>query len=482
MVRILLLLIPILGVIDASYLSWLSATRTSECFGGHCAAVIGSSYGKFFGIPVATLGLSVYLLLSYLAIRFYSGAHHLLKWILRISGVGSVVSVYFLYVQKFVLELWCPYCVLSAILMFSLCGLAWSHRKETSKEEKGDATDLITAFLVCFTMSIGLYQLLFVGDELWYHYDKSTGDLEVAEVGPTTYSLDEIDAAIGLPITKLKESLYEKRLDFLKQKLIEMAALDSEQSTRSFLQKRLQGVLKKPTEAELQVYFDKEVKSRYPAETFERTRSTIERKMLQERQKSALTQLIVELQKEYQFNVNLPKPSRLSIRSNPRGEITIGSPSAPVQIIEFSDFECPACKTMYHRISDAMAKHPGKIKWTYRHLPLQHIHKGSKDKAIAATCAYNMGEFDLYAGRLFTDQTPATSAELISYATELGLDRSAFLKCLKSGEGEALLAEDVKEAIRLGISSTPTVIINQKIWTSFPSDHEWKEIISQAEM
>jgi protein-disulfide isomerase/uncharacterized membrane protein len=145
-----------------------------------------------------------------------------------------------------------------------------------------------------------------------------------------------------------------------------------------------------------------------------------------------------------------------------------GKADAPVTIVEFSDFECPACA---HAFSDlrALARSRPDVRLVFRHFPLdracnpgmeQQLHPDACLAAAAAECAGQLGRFWEYHDKLFDHQKALDRDSLFRYARELGLDIATFRSCLDDPATMDRIAADVAAATRLGVESTPTIFIN----------------------
>lgn len=117
------LIAAIIGALDSTYLTWikLSHNETSCAPGlGDCFTVNTSTYSEIYGIPVAVFGLATYL--TIIAILIYEPRVNFLKEnatlaLFGISLIGVLYSIYLSYLEEFVLHAWCPYCILSAIVI-----------------------------------------------------------------------------------------------------------------------------------------------------------------------------------------------------------------------------------------------------------------------------------------------------------------------------------------------------------------------------
>jgi protein-disulfide isomerase len=152
-----------------------------------------------------------------------------------------------------------------------------------------------------------------------------------------------------------------------------------------------------------------------------------------------------------------------------------GNPNAPVKVVEFSDFECPFCKSFHptmKRIMDEYGK-DGKVAWIYRHFPLDEIHSKARKEAQAAECANELGgntAFWAFANRLFEIAPSNNRLDLKllpQIAQEIGLDRTKFESCLagdaRGGKYAAHIEANAQDAVASGATGTPySLVIDAK--------------------
>ncbi|MBI5357079.1 DsbA family protein [Candidatus Collierbacteria bacterium] len=143
-----------------------------------------------------------------------------------------------------------------------------------------------------------------------------------------------------------------------------------------------------------------------------------------------------------------------------------GNESAPVTVVEFSDFQCPACRSASATLDGLLAKHDGKIKFIYRHFPLTPIHKNSMAASIASEAAGEQGKFWEYSKALFEKQDAweklgSPQDLFINLAKEVGV---ADLDKFKNGIGKQLrrdmILADMSLGNQLGVNATPTFFVN----------------------
>ena len=139
-----------------------------------------------------------------------------------------------------------------------------------------------------------------------------------------------------------------------------------------------------------------------------------------------------------------------------------GDPEAKVTIVEFSDFNCPACKGAVQVVDRILNEYNGKVKIVFKNYPLAS-HEGSFEAAMAAECAHEQGRFWDYHDKLFQNQGSFTPLNLKVYAAELGLDRDKFNQCLNSGKYEEEVRDDIRDGNQIGIKGTPTFLVNGRV-------------------
>jgi protein-disulfide isomerase len=164
-----------------------------------------------------------------------------------------------------------------------------------------------------------------------------------------------------------------------------------------------------------------------------------------------------------------------------------GSPTAPLWVIEVSDFQCPYCKQWhdqtYNTFLDQYVK-TGKVRLAYVNFPLQsHVH--AWPAAEAAMCAGAQGKFWPMHDALFTTQTqwetltsPATVFDSLAKAS--GVEMRSWRDCVSSGKMKPLIAADQDRASRAGANATPTFMIGDKILPGAQPIEDLRRVIDSA--
>ena len=143
------------------------------------------------------------------------------------------------------------------------------------------------------------------------------------------------------------------------------------------------------------------------------------------------------------------------------GAPTLGSASAPIGMIEYSDFQCPFCRSFAIETLPLLKEryiHSGKLLFAFRHRPLTTIHPLAYKGSEAAECAARQNKFWQMHDQLFRKQPDFDVDLLGTWAERVGVEKSAFETCLH-GQAVSRVSADSSEAAALGISGTPEFII-----------------------
>jgi protein-disulfide isomerase len=155
-----------------------------------------------------------------------------------------------------------------------------------------------------------------------------------------------------------------------------------------------------------------------------------------------------------------PESARIPVRAVGPSR---GPGDAPVVIVEFSDFQCPYCRTVVPTVKQVLERNPSTVRWVFRDFPIATIHPTAPKAHEAARCAGAQGKFWEYHDLLFERPARQTDALLKGYADELKLDATAFAACLDGGKFAAAVQADLEEGTDLGVTGTPTFYINGRM-------------------
>ena len=162
-----------------------------------------------------------------------------------------------------------------------------------------------------------------------------------------------------------------------------------------------------------------------------------------------------------------------------------GNREAKVVLMEYSDFECPACRSYYLVVRQIMEEYGDRVAFVYRHFPLTGIHANAEFAARAAEAAGKQGKFWEMHDLLFEKQSEwsksAKAPEMFeSYAKLLDLNVEQFVIDWKSKEVKNFVSAQRVHSLKSGLQGTPTFFINGKQIQNPDSVEQFRKIISEA--
>lgn len=142
-----------------------------------------------------------------------------------------------------------------------------------------------------------------------------------------------------------------------------------------------------------------------------------------------------------------------------------GPVGAPIVIVEFADFECPACGAMRPVLEEVIAAHPDKIRFFYKHYPLG-MHPNAEKAARAAVAAMRQGKFWEMHHLLFENQTQLSIENVEKLAQSIGLDLAKFRQDRDSEATADFVAKNRKQGEALNLTGTPSIFIDGRKFES----------------
>ncbi|MCU7843864.1 MAG: DsbA family protein [Candidatus Thiodiazotropha sp. (ex Monitilora ramsayi)] len=154
-----------------------------------------------------------------------------------------------------------------------------------------------------------------------------------------------------------------------------------------------------------------------------------------------------------------PKTAKVSIKDSR----SMGSPDAPVTVVEFTDYQCPYCLRFVQQTFPKLKKayiDTGKVRWIVKDLPLG-FHKHARKAAQAAHCAGDQDKYWEMHRMLFANAKKLEETNLPKYAQQIDLDMSAFNSCLSGTQHLAKIDESSRNAGGAKITGTPTFVVGK---------------------
>ena len=155
-----------------------------------------------------------------------------------------------------------------------------------------------------------------------------------------------------------------------------------------------------------------------------------------------------------------------------------GSKTAPVQLVVFSDFECPFCGRVNPTIDQVKKQYGDKVAVAFKHFPLS-FHKNAEPAAVASLAAHKQGKFWEMHDKLFENQRALSRNDFVSYAKDLGLDVGKFEKDLDDPSLKQWVKDDMAEGSKVGVRGTPATFINGRMVSGAQPFEAFKTVIEE---
>lgn len=296
-----------------------------------------------------------------------------------------------------------------------------------------------------------------------------------AKIGSETITMAQVDEAAAAGLFEARQAMYEARAQALDQmineRLVKEEAARRSMSEEDMLKQELQDKATPPTDAEIEAFYN-ENKAMMRGELAE-LKPRIAQHLQQEKMGARAQEFIGGLRDKAGVEIIL-EPPRVDVAAgdSPRW----GKADAPIEIIEFSDFQCPYCTRGAETIEQVKKHYADKVTVVYRHFPLP-MHDRADEGAEASECANEQGKFWEYHDQLFANQKMMSDADLKTYATNVGLDVAKFEECLASDKHVATVEQDMAEGKAVGMSGTPGFFINGRMLGGAQPFEAFQEVI-----
>jgi protein-disulfide isomerase len=286
-----------------------------------------------------------------------------------------------------------------------------------------------------------------------------------ATIGGQPITVAELDEqALQHPVSAfgsmtLQQALYEARRAALDE-IVGRRLLDAEARAQgiersALVEREITAKVAPPSDAEVTAWYAANP-NRVQGAPIDQVRQPIHSLLLEERTDAARQQYLETLRAKTPVMVLLDPPR---VKVADAGRPARGPAGAPVQIIEFSDFECPFCLRAFPTVRQVLNTYGDKVRLVYRHFPLQN-HPNARPAAEASACAAEQGRFWEYHDRLFGGPGRLSGADLKKHAADLGLDAAQFNACVDSRKYQKDVQTDLEEGEAAGVSGTPAFFIN----------------------
>lgn len=172
------------------------------------------------------------------------------------------------------------------------------------------------------------------------------------------------------------------------------------------------------------------------------------------------TELMEKLFAKYNVKFLIREPEIIVENVSVDDDPAFGPQGAPVTVVMFSDFQCPACSRTHPVLKRVLAEFDGKVRFVVRDYPLEKLHPNALAAALAANAAQKQGKYREYIERLYANQDSLDRASLVRFAQELGLNVRQFEIDSSDVKALAEIRKDQADGNSYGVSGTPTIFVN----------------------
>lgn len=169
---------------------------------------------------------------------------------------------------------------------------------------------------------------------------------------------------------------------------------------------------------------------------------------------------LVELQKAEALSISQGREKAQSLNPLSAADYTRGPVDAPIQIVTYTDLDCPFCKMFHDTLNTIVSKYP-QVAVTYRHFPIEQLHPNAKDLAIAAECVGSLGgdkAFWNFTDALFNSRSVNSETDMTKVtglALKSGISSNDFAQCRQSDVARMAVEADMVDGTRNGVQGTP---------------------------
>lgn len=306
----------------------------------------------------------------------------------------------------------------------------------------------------------------------------------VATVGATSITLTQLDGkALQIPASsfgpvKLVQALYEARRAALDE-IIATTLIDQEAKARGMASAALTALevtskAEAVDEADVMAWYQSN-QARVQGAPLDQVRAPIRQLLAEERLEAARQRYLDTLKMKTPVKIVLEPPRQTVAEA---GRAAQGPANAPIQMIEFSDFQCPYCLRAYPTLMKVLQTYGDRIRFVYRHYPLKN-HPQARPAAEAAQCANEQGKFWPYHNHLFSAGNQLSDADLKQAAVAVGADPVKFNACFDSHKYSADVDTDIAAADEAGVTGTPAFFINGRMLTGAQPLEAFKRLIDE---
>jgi protein-disulfide isomerase len=269
----------------------------------------------------------------------------------------------------------------------------------------------------------------------------------------------DIEDSLKPMVFDVEERVYKLRKDELDLSVNDTLLVQESQRRKITTNALLDAEIKPKavTEDEAHAFYEQN-KDRVSGD-FTQTKESIIRYLQQIEVRRAERTYVEKLRSAASIQIFLAAPESPVFSVSTADQPSMGNATAPVTIVEFTDYQCPSCAATQPTLERLVKEYGNRVRLVARDFPLNQ-HSEAFKAAEAAEAAREQGKYWEYAAILMRNQSALSVPKLKDYASELSLDRARFDPALESGKFAETVQRDIEDGMRLGLDSTPAVFIN----------------------
>jgi protein-disulfide isomerase len=303
----------------------------------------------------------------------------------------------------------------------------------------------------------------------------------VAEVDGVAITRGDLDQKAAESLVAIRQQEYEtlrRALDeMITDRLIEKEAASRKVTKEALLKAEIDDQVPEPDAARVDALYEQH-KHRFGGKSREQMGPDIARAVHQQELTARRAAFVEGLRGRAKVRVALDPPrAQVAI---PADAPALGPPSAPVTMVEFSDYQCPYCRRAQATVDELVAKYKNKLRLVHRDFPLEG-HPRAMPAARAARCANEQDRFWDYHRGLLNGTGDFSDEDFKGRAKALGLDAGKFETCLQSPRHDAEIRASIEDGTRVGVTGTPAFFINGRMLFGARPIEQFQEVI-EAEL
>ena len=301
----------------------------------------------------------------------------------------------------------------------------------------------------------------------------------VGRVGTHSFTLKQVDARAQRDELKTYQALFEARQRALNALIDEQLLADQARGEAiapdSLMAREVSARAEAVNDSSVQAFYEQN-QARMGGQALEEMRERILDYLVTQSRRRVRDSYFARLRQEAGVEMSL-EPPRAVIEVSAE-EPTRGPADAPIQLVEYSDFQCPYCVRSQVVVERVMATYGDRVRHIFRDYPLPG-HEHARIAARAGQCAHDQGRFWQYRALLFANIKALSADDLKRHAATAGLDLPRFESCLDSGRFGDWIDEDVRSGQALGVTGTPAFFVNGRLLSGARPFQDFQQLIEE---